>query len=125
MKRHLMTALLPALMLAVAPVAAMAQTQAPAQQQQQQMPPIDESQLDSYAEAAVKIYDIRVRWEPEIRAAESQEKAMEAQREARTEMIEAVQKEGLSVDEYNSITAAAQRDPELNQKIAQLIEKKR
>lgn len=124
MKRHLMTALVPALLLAVAPVAAMAQTEPP-MQQQQQMPAIDDNQLDSYAEAAVKIYDIRVRWEPEIRGAESQEKAMEAQREARTEMIEAVQKEGLSVEEYNSITAAAQRDPELNQKIAQLIEKKR
>jgi hypothetical protein len=121
MKKRILMALLPALMLAVAPVAALAQSQAPAQQQQK----IDEGQLDSYAEAAVKIYDIRVRWEPEIRGAESQEKAMEAQREARTEMIEAVQKEGLSVDEYNSITAAAQRDPDLNQKIAQLIEKKR
>ncbi|MBC7134552.1 DUF4168 domain-containing protein [Oceanibaculum nanhaiense] len=123
MNKRILTTLLPALMLAVAPVAAMAQSQAPAQQQE--MPKIDESQLDSYADAAVKIYDIRVRWEPEIRAAESQEKAMEAQREARTEMIEAVQKEGLSVEEYNSITAAAQRDPDLNQKIAQLIEKKR
>lgn len=122
MNKRILTTLLPALMLAVAPVAAMAQTQAPAQQE---MPKIDESQLDSYADAAVRIYDIRVRWEPEIRGAESQEKAMEAQREARTEMIEAVQKEGLSVEEYNSITAAAQRDPDLNQKIAQLIEKKR
>ncbi|EKE76840.1 DUF4168 domain-containing protein [Oceanibaculum indicum] len=124
MTRHFMTALVPALLLAVAPMAAMAQTQAPAQQQQQ-APKIDETQLDSYAEAAVKIYDIRVRWEPEIRGADSQEKAMEAQREARTEMIEAVQNQGLSVEEYNSITAAAQRDPSLNQKIAQLIEKKR
>ena len=122
MNKRILTTLLPALMLAVAPVATMAQTQAPAQQE---MPKIDESQLDSYADAAVRIYDIRVRWEPEIRGAESQEKAMEAQREARTEMIEAVQKEGLSVEEYNSITAAAQRDPDLNQKIAQLIEKKR
>ena len=122
MNKRILTTLLPALMLAVAPVATMAQTQAPAQQE---MPKIDESQLDSYADAAVRIYDIRVRWEPEIRGAESQEKAMEAQREARTEMIEAVRKEGLSVEEYNSITAAAQRDPDLNQKIAQLIEKKR
>lgn len=123
MTKHILTIFLPALLLAIAPEGrAMAQTQAPAQQEASK---IDESQLDSYAEAAVKIYDIRVRWEPEIRGADSQEKALEAQREARTEMIEAVRNQGLSVEEYNSITAAAQRDPRLNQKIARLIEEKR
>ncbi|MBU2092189.1 MAG: DUF4168 domain-containing protein [Alphaproteobacteria bacterium] len=40
-------------------------------------------------------------------------------------MIQAVEQKGLSVEEYNSITAAAEADPDLSQRIVAMINEKR
>ncbi|MBU2092190.1 MAG: hypothetical protein KKB63_16670 [Alphaproteobacteria bacterium] len=68
MKTRILTALVPALMLALAPVAA-----APVMAQSAQPPAsaasIPEAKIDSYAEAALEINQIRTKYEPQIREA--------------------------------------------------------
>ncbi|KZD03358.1 DUF4168 domain-containing protein [Oceanibaculum pacificum] len=126
----LMAPMAAAFLLAAAPLGlapAMAQSAPPAAATP--APPsaaqISESQIDSYAEAALEINSIRTKWEPQIRQADSPEKAADAHREANKEMVSAVQNKGLSVEEYNSITAAAEADPDLSQKIVAMINEKR
>ena len=136
MKTRTLTALVPALLLALAPVAAV-----PAMAQGAGAPPpasggmtgqqpgsaaaIPEAKIDSYAEAALEINQIRTKYEPQIRGAETPEKAADAHRVANQEMIQAVEQKGLSVEEYNSITAAAEADPDLSQRIVAMINEKR
>ncbi|MCK5750704.1 MAG: DUF4168 domain-containing protein, partial [Oricola sp.] len=56
-------------------------------------------------------------WAPKVQAAENQQEAEQLQGEAQTQMVAAIEKEGLSVDRYNEIYQQAQLDPQLASRI--------
>jgi hypothetical protein len=93
------------------------QPQPPAQQTE-----IDPNQIKTFASAAREIQEIRARWAPKMREAGDAEKAKALQTQANAEMVSAVEKEGLTVEMYNTIAAEAQKDPQLAAQIAKLME---
>jgi len=77
--------------------------------------------LKTYALTALELRDISQRWRPRIASASTEEEAMELENKANTEMVNAVETKGLSVEQFNSISAAARQDPKINQEILDII----
>ena len=99
-------------------------------QPQQPLPPTrqpdpSQDQLASFASAALEVQQIRSKWLPRIQAADSAEKANEFQVQASTEMVNAVQDKGLTVETYKAIAMAARDNPELAGRIVKLMEQTR
>ena len=112
-----------ALALASAPPAA-----AQAQQQQspppgQQAPSYSGDQLESYAEAVIKVQEINKSYAPKLEAAETMEQRQRVREEATEEMVEAIRAEGLSVETYNEIFSAAQADLRLMERVNRHVER--
>ncbi len=104
---------------AAASPAAMAQDAAAAQQQAQEAAPVSDKEVKKFVKAEKKINAIIQEWTPKVQSAESQEQAQEMQQTAQTEMIAAIEKQGLSVQRYNAIAQQAQKDPQLAQRLQQ------
>src|SRR3546814_635101 len=71
-----------------------------------------QEQLESYAAAVMKVQEIDRAWQPKIQQAEDQQQADQMATEATDEMIGQIEAQGLSVEEYNAITQAAEQDQE-------------
>lgn len=98
-----------------AAVQAQDQPAAPAQQ-------FDDSELESYAEASAELRTISQDWEARMAGAEDAQEMEQMQVQAETEMVEAVEAEGLTAERFNTITRAAQADQALAQRLMQMIE---
>lgn len=79
--------------------------------------------LKTYALAAIELRDISQRWRPRIASATTEEEAMDMENKANAEMVSAVETKGLSVEQFNSISAAARENPEINKEILDIIAK--
>ena len=111
-----------ALALAAAMAVALGITQPAAAQDtvpQQQTAPANYSdeQLESFAAAAQRVQELNGKWVPQIAEAQSESEGAQMRQQALQAMEQAVRDEGLTVQEYNGIYDAAQRDPEVMQKI--------
>lgn len=106
---------------AVVPHSAQAQTE---MQPQQQMPAVDYDRqtLETYANAMVEVVQIGERMQPAIAEAATEEQAEEVWVEMQSEMVQAVEAQGMTVDEYNQITQQAQMDPELAAEINEIVQ---
>lgn len=106
-----------------APAAAQDQEQAP-----QAQPPaaedISDQQLEQFAEAALAVNEIGRKYASELQGAEDESAAQDIRAQAQEEMMQAVEDEGLSVEEYNAIYAAAENDQEINSAIQALLQEK-
>lgn len=80
-----------------------------------------QAQLEAYAAAVVKVQEIDRAWQPKIDQAENETEAEIMTTEATDEMIGEIEAEGLSVQEYNAITQAAEQDPQLYDRIMTLL----
>ena len=80
-----------------------------------------EAQLESYAAAVLRVQEIDGAWRPRIDQAESEAEAEELTVQATDEMIGGIEAEGLSVEEYNAITLAAQNNEQLYEHILALL----
>ncbi len=77
-------------------------------------------QLKSFAAAAEAVNTINLEYGNRAHKAESQQEALQLREEAQSEMVNAVQDEGLSVETYSAIGHEVQRNPKLLQRIQQL-----
>ena len=123
-------------MLSVAAMmAALAGVTAPPAQAQQQAPPpqgpaqkpqvVSDKEIETFAAAATEIRQLNKQWAPKVEAAskESHEAGEAVRRQALTEMAQAVERKGLSVDRYQEIFQVAQTDPEVRRKIVERMPK--
>ncbi|MBK1698045.1 DUF4168 domain-containing protein [Rhodovibrio salinarum] len=100
------------------------------QQSQQQAPTPDfsDEKLDAFADAAVKISEVRRAWTPKIRQAQQggdKEKAQSLAEQATGEMRTTIQNtENISVKEYRQIAKAAQQDEELANELSSIVKTK-
>lgn len=100
-----------------------------AQEEYQAPPPqpetidVSNQQLERFAHAQVEIVDIRQDFSARLQKVEDSEKAHELQLAANEEMTQAVKGAGLDVKTYNEIAMAIQSDPELQDKLNELMEK--
>lgn len=80
-----------------------------------------ESELETFVNAREKVVDISSDWEDRLNNAESQDELNDMQQAMQEEMVQAVQDEGLSVNEYNTIVSEAQSDEDLQRRIDELM----
>ena len=94
-------------------------------QQQPSGPPtnqpatVSDQDIKSFAAAASEVRQLQRVWIPKVEEAGKQgpEEQTKVRQQAISEMTQAVQKNGLSVDRYQEIYQIAQTDPEVQRKI--------
>ncbi|WP_429911693.1 DUF4168 domain-containing protein [Glycocaulis sp.] len=121
MKKSFLTAVLASTMLAAGAAAPSALAQQDGAMMQQPAPAesaaVTDEQISSYITAVQSVNMIIQTYQPQLDAAQSEEAAMAVQQEAQVELHAAVEQSGLSVEEYTSIAAGSQTDPELAERI--------
>ncbi|WP_045212950.1 DUF4168 domain-containing protein [Desulfonatronovibrio magnus] len=83
---------------------------------------VSEADLDKAAGAYVEITEIRENFQESLAGITDPEQAQELQEQAGEAMVEAVQNNGLDVQQYNEIMEAAQADEELRNKLLGKLE---
>lgn len=82
---------------------------------------VTNTELMQFADAMQAVNDIRDQYSQRIEGAQSQDQAQQLQQEAGQRMTIAVQESGMTVDQYNDIAVALQGNPQLMQRLEQLI----
>ncbi|MGO2478778.1 MAG: DUF4168 domain-containing protein [Pseudoalteromonas sp.] len=116
MKKNTIALCIAALSLSTAASMANANSGAP-QQMQQQSVEMSDAKLLKFSMAMDSISQINSKYEAKFQGVEDTEKAQEIQQQAQSEMLEAVKKSGLSVEEYSVIAQQAQQDEQLRDRI--------
>ncbi|MER1940119.1 MULTISPECIES: DUF4168 domain-containing protein [unclassified Castellaniella] len=89
--------------------------------------PIDnptEDQLKRYAGAVREVSDVVAEYQPRLEAADSAEAKQAVRVEADQKMVDRVEAGGMSVAEYNGISKAVRKDPELRKKVELLVSRR-
>ncbi|RFF27990.1 MULTISPECIES: DUF4168 domain-containing protein [unclassified Wenzhouxiangella] len=92
------------------------------QQQQPETIDVSDQQLEQFAEAQTEISGIQQDFSSRLQEVEDPEKAQDLQRQANEEMTAAVEDAGLDVESFNQIAMAIQNDPELQQKLTEMLQ---
>jgi hypothetical protein len=92
------------------------------QQQYQTGGSIDEKTVEQFASAYQEILEIQVGLSDELKEVSESDKARELQQQAQQEMLQVVEQNGLSVDDYNNVVAQMQQDVTLRNQILDLID---
>lgn len=93
---------------------------------EQAAPDFSDDKLDAFAEVAVDIFSIREDYQAKFAAAEGEEEKQSIAEEGNAAMVAAVEDEPeLTMDEYAQIAEAAQGNPDLGQRIGEMIQEKR
>jgi len=109
--------------------AALAESQQQAPQQQQQPGPdveVTDDEVDQVAEVLISIEEVQAEYQQQLRDAENRETAQSIQQEMSDEIDQTIEShDDLSVDRYDEIIRAAQRDTELKEQIMARVNEKR
>lgn len=87
------------------------------------MKPVSDKELQRFARAAREVFRIRQAYAPKVQAASSEMNARDFIVAAEREMGNAIRHESLTVERYNEILRAAQRDSALAGRIQALVDK--
>ena len=90
---------------------------AQAQQQQGKMVEITQTDIENYANARMAVDKIGNKWRGKVKNMSAAE-----QKELNSKLVSVVQDSGLSIQEYNTISAALQQNEELQQRIIQAMQ---
>lgn len=80
-----------------------------------------DQQLKTYAGAVRKVSEVVAEYQPRLEAAEGAEAKQAVRVEADQKMVSQVEANGMSVAEYNGISRAVREDPNLRQKVEQMV----
>jgi thiol:disulfide interchange protein len=95
------------------------------QQQQPVMPPeLSQGQIETFADAALDVRQVQQDFNAEMQDAQAAEEMERLQQQAQEQAQQAIEDNGLSVDEYNAIVQAANQDPQLYAMIVEVMEQK-
>jgi len=83
---------------------------------------VSASEIASFAKAQSQIAKIRQEYQKELSAAEDQAQQESIVQEMNEKMVDAVEREGLSVEQYNDIFGVAQSDPAVQQRISEVMQ---
>ncbi len=93
------------------------------QQQQQQTSDISNEQIQKAAECYIKITEVREQYQDQFAQAESTEEAQNLQAKINEEITDAVEENGMTVEQYNEVVTAAQTDENLRADLLDRISK--
>ena len=88
---------------------------------QNEAPPIPDQKLEQYAVAYVRAQGVIQEFQLKATEAESEEETDQLHKQYSEELTKAVRSNGLSLEEYNEITSAVQKDPELRKKVSEMV----
>ncbi|HEX7007931.1 MAG TPA: DUF4168 domain-containing protein [Alphaproteobacteria bacterium] len=80
-------------------------------------PNVSAEQLKSFADASLEVDKISQEYAPKLQAAKTAEDQEAVRKEATEKMVDAVQKKGLTVEDYRRIAIAARANPDLAREI--------
>lgn len=83
---------------------------------------VSDQQLEQFAEAQTSIIEIQQDFSERLQGVEDPERAQELQVQANEEMTSAVDAAGLDVESFNAIAMAIQNDPELQQRLTEMLQ---
>ena len=114
-----------ALVCLAVPAAQAQQPQQPAPGQAPQTQAVSDQEIETFVAAAVEVRQLNKQWAPKVEAAANQGKEAQqaVRRQALTEMAQAVERKGMSVDRYQQIFTVAQSDSEVRRKIVERMPK--
>jgi hypothetical protein len=96
-----------------------------AQQQQPMMPPeLSQSQIETFADATLELRQVQQEFDAQMQGAQDAAEIERLQQQAQQEAQQAIEGNGLSVDEYNAIVQAANQDPQLYAMIVEMMEQR-
>jgi hypothetical protein len=109
--------------IAVGPVtAAQGPDRQPAPEAQQPAPSYSDAELKSFAVAVVQVQRINDAYLPKLKTASTPEEQQQVEKTATSEMVKAVQKEGMTVEKYKQIMNHAQSNPEIGDRVMKHIQ---
>lgn len=98
---------------AAAPALAQQDESSSSQQESPAQADFSQDELESFAKASLEVDRLNQKWVDQIAQAESEEEGQEMRNQAVEEMSQAIRDEGLTVETYNNIFAAAENNPEV------------
>lgn len=102
------------------------ETQTPEQvPEAQSATPLPDEKLDQFADAYVEIESIHAEAEAALSATADPAEANQVKQQAEAAMVDAVQRSGLAVEEFNEIVVLAQLSPELSAELSRRVEERR
>lgn len=88
--------------------------------------PVADKKIDQFADAYIAVQEIQVQATEQLSATKDAEKAEVVKQSAETQMIEAVERSGLQLEEFNQIVQAMASDTTLRERVSDRIgERKR
>jgi hypothetical protein len=112
-------AALAGLLLAGSPMAVMAQ-QAPSAAPAQD---VTDADIEHFANAVMAVEEVRQTYEKALATTDDEGEKTSLQQEAQEKMVNAIQDEGLTVQQYQMVAQAVQSDPEMWKKVQQHLTK--
>jgi hypothetical protein len=86
---------------------------------------IDEKKVDQFAAAFVAVQDIQAQASQQLSSTTDEAQATQVKASAEKQMIAAVEREGLQVEEFNRIADLLSTDVALRSKVVEKVEKRR
>jgi hypothetical protein len=86
---------------------------------------IDEKKVDQFAAAFVAVQDIQAQATQQLSSTTDEAQATQVKASAEKQMIAAVEREGLQVEEFNRIADLLSTDVALRSKVVEKVEKRR
>lgn len=98
----------------------------PAIAQQQPATPsaFTQEQIEAFVDAAIEVQQVQTELDAQAQQAQSPEEVTQLQQQAQADASQAVEANGLSVDEYTAIAQAANQDPQLYAMIVDLMQQR-
>ena len=87
--------------------------------------PLEDKKLDQFADAYLAIEQIHVKTASELKQTQDADAANKVKAQAEARIIEAVERSGLRLDEFNQIADLMVLDADLRQKIASRVQERR
>jgi transcription initiation factor IIF auxiliary subunit len=101
---------------------AASQPQAPQAAPAVQAADISDKKLEKFADSLGEIMEIREDFTAKLEQTGDPAEAQQLQQEANQKMMETVENNDLSIEEYNAINQAVQNDPQLRDKVVSMIQ---
>ncbi len=87
--------------------------------------PLEDKKIDQFADAYLAIEQIHVQTASALKQTQDADAANKVKAQAETRIIEAVERSGLRLDEFNQIADLMTMDADLRQKIASRVQERR
>jgi hypothetical protein len=86
---------------------------------------VSDAELQTFAKAYIEVQEIRASHEAALRTVQNPEQARQLQQDANVKMVKAVEKQGLTPEQYTRILTAVNSDEKLTKKVRDLVAKEK